>query len=68
MLHAFTGPPDGQEPLAGLVFDKCGNLYGTTWIGEANGCGTVFKLTPRLGSSRVPASRAGSVLFWRGVD
>jgi uncharacterized repeat protein (TIGR03803 family) len=29
VLHSFTGA-DGQLPVAGLIFDKGGNLYGTT--------------------------------------
>jgi uncharacterized repeat protein (TIGR03803 family) len=37
---------DGAYPLAGLVFDGKGNLYGTTQVGGANGSGTVFELTP----------------------
>lgn len=37
---------DGNQPLAGLVRDKAGNLYGTTLIGGAQNLGTVFKLTP----------------------
>ncbi len=45
VLHTFTGAPDGGMPLAGLVFSK-GALYGTTNSYGANGCGTVFKITP----------------------
>jgi uncharacterized repeat protein (TIGR03803 family) len=37
---------DGESPVAGLIFDKEGNLYGTTLYGGASGQGTVFKLTP----------------------
>ena len=52
VLHTFTGPPDGANPLAPLVQDSAGNLYGTTELGGAGcyghisvyGCGTVFKL------------------------
>jgi len=53
VLHSFTGSAtDGQLPLAGLVADTMGNLYGTTYIGGTGGCfdgtsygcGTVFKL------------------------
>jgi len=42
---------DGAHPEAGLVFDKAGNLYGTTYDGGTGcgngyrGCGTVFELT-----------------------
>lgn len=40
---------DGAAPLAGLIRDATGNLYGTTNIGGANGSGgTVFKVTPTL--------------------
>lgn len=37
---------DGVNPLAGLVIDSEGNLYGTTVLGGAGDFGTVFKLDP----------------------
>jgi uncharacterized repeat protein (TIGR03803 family) len=47
VIDNFTSnSPDGKEPFAGLIADKAGNLYGTTWAGGADGWGTVFKLTP----------------------
>jgi uncharacterized repeat protein (TIGR03803 family) len=46
ILHTFGGTGDGAFPWGGLVFDKSGNLYGTTFAGGANGDGTVFKMTP----------------------
>jgi len=35
----------GADPLAGLVRDAAGNLYGTTASGGASGLGTVFKVS-----------------------
>ena len=57
VLHSFNGAldggTDGGEPLAGLIFDAQGNLYGTTAGGGigvgcigGNGCGTIFELSP----------------------
>jgi uncharacterized repeat protein (TIGR03803 family) len=51
VLYAFNGGSDGLEPLAGLIMDKAGNLFGTTAYGGGTGCGgagcgTVFKLAP----------------------
>jgi len=37
---------DGAFPVAGLIQDDSGNLYGTTEDGGAGGAGTVFQLTP----------------------
>jgi len=54
-LYNFSGGPDGGYPLAGLILDSAGSLYGTTAYGgdptcnvEENdpSCGTVFELTP----------------------
>ncbi len=45
ILHAFKGT-DGDGPAAGLVFDRDGNLYGTTAAGGAYDEGVVFKLKP----------------------
>lgn len=58
VLHKFSGSPDGEEPGAGLVMDKAGNLYGTTMYGGnsnvacGGSCGTVFTLQ-RSGNDRV---------------
>ncbi len=46
VLYSFTGNPDGAFPMAGLIMDAQGNLYGTTFKGGAHGMGSVFKLTP----------------------
>jgi uncharacterized repeat protein (TIGR03803 family) len=55
ILYSFTGGTDGGLPLAGLIQDAAGNLYGTTQYGgyascgsvaDTSGCGVVFKLTP----------------------
>jgi uncharacterized repeat protein (TIGR03803 family) len=52
VLHNFnSNAKDGREPYAGLIFDKAGNLYGTTFDGGAYGNGTVFELMPRAGGS-----------------
>jgi uncharacterized repeat protein (TIGR03803 family) len=50
VLYAFQGGTDGIEPLAGLIMDKAGNLYGTTGYGgsgcKGGNCGIAFKLAP----------------------
>jgi uncharacterized repeat protein (TIGR03803 family) len=54
VLYSFKGTGgDGATPVAPLVRDAAGNLYGTTEYGgtyggacRAFGCGTVFKVTP----------------------
>jgi len=47
ILHSFEGnSSDGSEPLASVVFDTTGSLYGTTFYEGAYGDGTLFKLAP----------------------
>ena len=51
VLYSFgTGTPGEAATLAGVVFDKAGNLYGTTQFGGTFGFGTVFELTPSGGT------------------
>ena len=54
-IYSFGGGSDGSDPLADLIFDQAGNLYGTTLLGGGTGscegltglgCGTVFELSP----------------------
>ena len=45
LIYSFQQGPDGNSPISNLVFDKAGNLYGTTSEGGL-GSGTIFKLSP----------------------
>jgi uncharacterized repeat protein (TIGR03803 family) len=51
VLHNFNGGngKDGAGPLAGMIFDGSGNLYGTTELGGAYQYGTVFELSSKTG-------------------
>jgi uncharacterized repeat protein (TIGR03803 family) len=50
ILHDFTNNgTDGFPPKGTVVFDKSGNLYGTTYGGGTMSYGTVFELTPSKG-------------------
>ncbi len=54
VLHSFRiygQPSDGVEPIAGLVIDATGNLYGTTSAGGSYLSGTVFELSPGAGGA-----------------
>ncbi|HEX4156999.1 MAG TPA: choice-of-anchor tandem repeat GloVer-containing protein [Rhizomicrobium sp.] len=51
-LYTFQGGNDGWAPVANLIEDKSGNLYGTTQAGGSTsacngvGCGIVFRIAP----------------------
>jgi len=50
VLHSFGRLTDGTSPVAGVIRDAAGNLYGTTIAGALHGDGIVFELSPQ-GSS-----------------
>lgn len=49
ILHSFRNENDGADPIAGVVLDATGNIYGTTGGGGKFGDGTVFELSPQVG-------------------
>jgi uncharacterized repeat protein (TIGR03803 family) len=53
VLYSFPGGTSGSFPTAALVFDKAGNLYGTTSGGDEGPVypGTVFQLIPPSGGT-----------------
>ncbi|MGA3211566.1 MAG: Ig-like domain-containing protein, partial [Terriglobales bacterium] len=57
VLYSFTSGSDGGKPIAGVIIDSQGNLYGTTTTGGnladcgGSGCGVVFELSPPTGGS-----------------
>ena len=51
---------DGSGPLAGLLLDSAGNLYGTTSSGGASDAGVVFKLAGTgFVTTTLPIANAG---------
>jgi uncharacterized repeat protein (TIGR03803 family) len=50
VIYSFgASSTEGLEPFGGLILDKAGNLYGTTYNGGTAGAGTVFELSPGSG-------------------
>ena len=48
ILYSFTVGRNGggYQPLAGVIFDRAGNIYGTSQWGSQGGYGAVYQLTP----------------------
>lgn len=52
VLYSFKGGSDGELPSSGLIADRAGTLFGTTYFGgggacnKTKGCGTVYSLAP----------------------
>jgi len=57
---AFFNGPNGEAPRAGLIMDRSGNLYGTTYDGGASGYGTVFEVGAGSGIVTTMISFGGS--------
>jgi uncharacterized repeat protein (TIGR03803 family) len=54
VLYSFTGAADGATPMAPLLLDSAGNLYGTangggSFVGCYYGCGVAFELEQASG-------------------
>jgi len=62
VLYSFGAySTDGVNPVAGLIMDGSGNLYGTTYQGgNASNGGMVFKLTP---SAQLPWTETALYTF-----
>ena len=61
VLYAFTASTDGALPIASVIMDSKGNLYGTTALGgdlsctyyPTVGCGVVFEIDKSTGKESV---------------
>ncbi len=49
IIHNFGSGADGLAPIAGVVLDTPGNVYGTTADGGTFGDGMVYRLMPSDG-------------------
>jgi uncharacterized repeat protein (TIGR03803 family) len=58
VLYSFTGGADGGQPIAGVIRDSAGNLYGTAYSGGTWNAGVLYKLDP-AGQQTVLYSFAG---------
>jgi uncharacterized repeat protein (TIGR03803 family) len=65
VLYSFQGNPDGEGPVAELLPDSAGNLYGTTPGGGEGG--TIFKLSPDGSESILYSFGAGGSVPLAGL-
>jgi uncharacterized repeat protein (TIGR03803 family) len=63
-LVSFNGT-DGANPVAGLIADANGNLFGTTYAGGANDYGTVFEIAKTAAGY---ASTPTTLVSFNGTD
>jgi uncharacterized repeat protein (TIGR03803 family) len=61
-LHSFAkgGEGDGSSPIAGVILDKKGNLYGNATLGGTSGSGAVFELNIKSRKETILYSFKGS--------
>ena len=64
-LVSFNGD-NGKTPYASLIADASGHLFGTTYLGGANGDGTVFEITDS--GFVTGASVASGGIVWRNAS
>jgi uncharacterized repeat protein (TIGR03803 family) len=62
VLYSFAGGSDGANPMARLLRDSSGNLYGTTYMG-GGGFGAVFKVASN-GTETLLHEFDGTDGFW----
>jgi uncharacterized repeat protein (TIGR03803 family) len=67
ILHDFGNGTDGGFPFSGVIFDKFGNLYGTTYQAGDYGRGMVFEMTPNGSGGWIEKKLKcrGSSIFFR---
>lgn len=46
VAYGLTDLSTGTNPCGGVIFDRAGNLYGTTSTAGGNGAGAVYQLSP----------------------
>ena len=60
ILSDFNAAGGPAQPPAGVVMDKKGNLFGTTFYGGASGCGTVYKVALGQSATAIYSFTCGS--------
>jgi uncharacterized repeat protein (TIGR03803 family) len=62
VLHSFAqSATDGRDPVAAVIRDAKGNLYGTTVLGGPSNSGTVFKVDPAGNETVLYAFTGGNI-------